>query len=67
MPEEIYKREKLAGRLDKTGIYFVEDDLSTSDIKDFPDYTDAVNGQFLRVVDGKLAWVSVPSAEDYAF
>jgi hypothetical protein len=42
-------------------------DLSTSDIKDFPDYTDAVNGQFLRVVDGKLAWTSVPRAEDYAF
>ena len=70
MSEEQYKREKEAGRIDEDSLYLTPDeghDHNISDIKDFPDYTDAVNGQFLCVVDGKPAWVSVPRAEDHAF
>lgn len=70
MSEEQYKREKEAGRIDEDAIYVTPDEgheHSISEIKDFPDYAAADDGQFLRVVDGKPAWVTVRRAEEYAF
>ena len=32
-----------------------------------PDYTEADNGKFLRLVDGSPAWVAIPNAEEAEF
>jgi hypothetical protein len=32
-----------------------------------PDYTDADNGKFLRLVDGEPTWVLIPNAEETRF
>ena len=32
-----------------------------------PDYTEADNGKFLRIVEGQPSWVTIPNAEEAEF
>ena len=58
MSQAQYEREVLAGTLDENALYLIPD-------VGVP--TNGTEGQFLRIVNGIMAWSTVPNAEDNTF
>lgn len=59
--------KNIIGELQVNGSAVITQNDLSSLPSGLPDYSDANNGQFLRVVNGEPTWEAVPSAEEAEF